>query len=439
MGNYKPTLKLAQKGHVKLVHDKIRRFACEHCDYKAAQKGTLKSHVKFIHSKIRDFACEQCDYKATAKGTLKRHVKTKHRVYTCEPCNYKTSHRKMWKSHVKVHHEKKRYFHCEHCDYVTANKKVLGNHVRVVHNKRFECIQCPFKTAFKSVLGQHVKGIHEGINEFQCEECNFKTSRKEYLQSHIKRHNFSEQQGTSMKIGKQCNQCNYKTAQNWRLARHIKSTHDKIRDHACEQCDYKSSRKDHLVKHIKVAHRNSQYKNNDVADHSNYKNTLNQHVKTAHEQMRDSPSPQCGHKAVRNCDIVKVTHDNLKKHRKGIHKMSHYYRTGFKFYLQSRNKWDQPEIDHLKWHLDDVKEFSCMECDYKAPTGCELQEHVEKDHEKCICGECDNDEPKAGIVQGDTEAADKKTQDLSCAICDYRTSKGGCLQIHMRSQHDKHV
>ena len=47
-------------------------FACDTCNYKAAQPGDLKQHQQNVHEGMK-YACDKCDYKATTHGSLKRH------------------------------------------------------------------------------------------------------------------------------------------------------------------------------------------------------------------------------------------------------------------------------------------------------------------------------------------------------------------------------
>ena len=40
--------------HVDSVHNKIKNFACELCDYRCAEKGSLKIHVQESALEFRD-------------------------------------------------------------------------------------------------------------------------------------------------------------------------------------------------------------------------------------------------------------------------------------------------------------------------------------------------------------------------------------------------
>jgi RNase P subunit RPR2 len=49
----------ALQKHVSSVHEKIRRFACEHCDHKASTPGNLQQHIDSFHLGIKH-ECDIC-------------------------------------------------------------------------------------------------------------------------------------------------------------------------------------------------------------------------------------------------------------------------------------------------------------------------------------------------------------------------------------------
>ncbi len=49
------------------------RVICEICNYTFSSKRALSIHTRVIHEGIRDFACNHCDYRAGQKINLDRH------------------------------------------------------------------------------------------------------------------------------------------------------------------------------------------------------------------------------------------------------------------------------------------------------------------------------------------------------------------------------
>ena len=121
----------------------LKRFSCEHCNYKATTNGNLDRHVKSIHDGVK-YSCEHCDYKASDKGNLKTHVQSIH-----DGVKYK----------------------CEHCGYKATTKCSLVQHVKSIHDGvKYNCEHCDYKATWKSALKKHVQSIHDGV-KFKCEHC----------------------------------------------------------------------------------------------------------------------------------------------------------------------------------------------------------------------------------------------------------------------------
>jgi KRAB domain-containing zinc finger protein len=60
------------------VHERIKPFKCNTCEYENAWKCYLKQHIKSVHERIKPFNCNICNYKAAEKSTLKRHIRSIH-------------------------------------------------------------------------------------------------------------------------------------------------------------------------------------------------------------------------------------------------------------------------------------------------------------------------------------------------------------------------
>ena len=59
------------------MHEKVRPFQCEFCDYKAAQKSSLRIHVEAMHKKSELFTC-QCGFSTPYPSNFSRHMSTVH-------------------------------------------------------------------------------------------------------------------------------------------------------------------------------------------------------------------------------------------------------------------------------------------------------------------------------------------------------------------------
>ena len=477
---YKPAQKVNLRRHVEAVHGKIKRFSCKYCRRKAfSRKEHLKQHVKVVHRGVKNFKCDKCDYKTGWKKELVNHVNGVHNnlYITCEYCEYKTSRKLVFQLHMKRYHaiseqnssegtkrkieeyrqlcEFNKDLNRDQSPFRTHKKSSRAKHANeAMHGKikRFKCNHCHYKTGYKSALKLHVKTVHKKVKPSKCNQPHYKTVYKPTLNLHVKTVN--------NKIGNfHCELCDYQTAQKRNLRRHVEAVHDKIKRFACKYCRIKVSRKEHLEKHVEVVHKGLKNFKCEKCDYKTaWKKELVNHVNGVHNNIYIA-CEHCDYKTSRkicfqlhmkrhhviteqnSSEGRKLKNDEcsqLSEFNKDFNSDQYPFRTHQKSYLEKH-----VEVKTLKGHVEYAKElgkqFPCVECDYKAPTRYYLKKHVENDHEKCICGQCDNEGPEAWIVQDDTKVPHKKTQDLKCDICDYTTSKKGCLQIHMRMHHDKHV
>ena len=63
---------------MKQVHDKIKDFKCDICDFTSSRNVALTRHTKNVHDKIKKYECKICDAKFSENSTLKKHIKSVH-------------------------------------------------------------------------------------------------------------------------------------------------------------------------------------------------------------------------------------------------------------------------------------------------------------------------------------------------------------------------
>ena len=75
------------KQHVRRVHENIRRFECEQCEYRAKEKVDLVDHMR-TYTGERSFACDICDMCLRQKQQLYKHRRTHtgEKPYVCQQC-----------------------------------------------------------------------------------------------------------------------------------------------------------------------------------------------------------------------------------------------------------------------------------------------------------------------------------------------------------------
>ena len=56
------------------VHEGVKKFKCNICEFSTAYKQQLQMHISSVHEGIKLFKCNLCDCETAEKGDLKRHV-----------------------------------------------------------------------------------------------------------------------------------------------------------------------------------------------------------------------------------------------------------------------------------------------------------------------------------------------------------------------------
>ena len=335
-------------------------------------------HIKAVHEKIKDYACDQCEYRIGSRSNLNAHVKAVHekvRTFSCGDCSFTTFKKSNLLTHIKGVHEKLKQFKCEECDYGSALKFNLETHIKSVHNKIYDiaCDECDFLTAHKRSLKLHVKVVHQGIRDFVCQGCNYRTG----IQSS--------------------------------LSAHIKSVHDKVKTFSCKKCDYKSAYSNDIKKHDKAIHNKvNSRKGRKVGkvkvklefepepsikleqDVEDVKNIKSEPVKAVEEKIFLS-CKKCEYKSAYSNDIKehdKVIHNkvNSRKGRK-LDKVKVKLEFGGRAEPNIENEQDVDDVKPIKDEpLKAVEEtiFSCLKCEYKSAYLNDIKKHDKAIHNKVM-------------------------------------------------------
>ena len=106
-----------------------------------------------------DVKCGLCNQQFSTMSHLNRHKIMVHenlRKYRCEFCDFKTNLKETLKEHVKIHDDM--WIVCDRCGFKTKRQRDLQKHACKI--KQFSCEQCGVKTASKAALRQHRKRKH---------------------------------------------------------------------------------------------------------------------------------------------------------------------------------------------------------------------------------------------------------------------------------------
>jgi KRAB domain-containing zinc finger protein len=272
---------------------------CIQCSYSTPNASVLATHIKGVHQKIKDFSCNICNYKCSYKGNLLQHMRSKHAsncvekkdsqsddaepkersidIITCFECGFSTSQYFSMTMHMQTVHPEK--------DII--NEKAgwtSGIPSTIFVMKKFECKLCVYSAQSASVLGTHVKAVHQKIKEFSCNLCIYRSAYKGHLLQHMMKHDAKceekqchqeqkERQTDKDKIigNFDCYFCDFKCSLEGDLVKHMKlmnhsgiqivsnsssSNHnaDSAEIISCLLCDFKSNRKSKMAMHVQSIH-----------------------------------------------------------------------------------------------------------------------------------------------------------------------------------------
>lgn len=157
-------------------------ICCEHCKFKTIKPEELDKHIKRKHKEtILPEPPQICPICGKAlKSNLERHIEAIHekmRNYHCDLCDYSGYHKDYIINHMKsVHLESE--LKCDSCDYVTNSTKLLKLHINNRHtdiseqaHKRTICVHCNRSFKSKAYMAEHVFRKHGGVREFTCDVC----------------------------------------------------------------------------------------------------------------------------------------------------------------------------------------------------------------------------------------------------------------------------
>ena len=190
--------------HKRLVHLKIKSFACQYpdCNYSAINKSKLDHH-QVMHSDDRPFVCKigKCGKTFKAELRLKTHQKFVHKVsaelFKCQwpGCEFETVWQKSLNVHMTTHTVFEKNIACDwpDCDQMFRTQNQMKRH-RFLHTaaQKYVCTHpgCPYSTCRAALLRSHMVR-HSDVRPFACDigDCTWKFKTMFMLKNHKKTHN----------------------------------------------------------------------------------------------------------------------------------------------------------------------------------------------------------------------------------------------------------
>lgn len=154
----------AKNEHFATVHMQVKRHRCPHCLESFRNYFQRNKHITNVHGlKIKEFKCNLCPKIFTLSGKLGHHIRTVHlkvKRHACDVCDWKFYSKSELKLHM-VRHGGERKYQCHVCKKAYARKYTLKEHIRIHENdRRFTCSLCGKSFVQNCSLKHHVKVHH---------------------------------------------------------------------------------------------------------------------------------------------------------------------------------------------------------------------------------------------------------------------------------------
>ena len=426
--DYKSYSKQSLTDHIKYKHDKIARttkvVTCQHCHKEVAN---LEWHVKKIHTLIRH-KCNKCEKEYIAKHHLDEHVKSVHeeKKIECpkENCNFKAGILSRLKVHMKkVHCENKPSYPCPNCDHKSTEKSGLEKHIQYVHLKapKASCDICG-AVVRGDHLERHKKSVHYNPEHgVSCHRCGKMLKDEAGLRGHLKRHDNNDK-GIDFK----CEMCNLPFKSIFTKRKHYERDHLKLKEnieYSCIKCDYKSGSSSGLRNHEKRVHLGLRYPCGICEYKAGAKGDLKIHIQYTHKKMK-LPCNLCDKEFSRPSGLL-------------LHKQKVHQGIDKSFKCNMCEKVLSAKFK-LQRHINSVHlkiKFKCELCDYR---GCKeaLVTHTKAQHgnERFKCDYCSHEAKyKNNLTKHIRES--HIGPDLKCERCAYTTKSKQQLKIHCKVKH----
>jgi KRAB domain-containing zinc finger protein len=272
--------KISMYRHVRRIHQKLRKFACDLCGKKFFKKHEVVDHISKCHNAEKDtkISCEICGRIFMSKKYLNRHIKTDHckesgGKLVCVDCGKEFKSKTMLNRHLKLHVKfdssgnpfetgrspeeevdpRKMLTPCPECGKVIT-KQSMFCHITLVHRKRTTgiCDYCGREFGRRNHLIRHINShIPKEFREklVKCEECGIDFYTKDHLKNHTRKYHSkkNENQTFECECGKVFKHISY-------LNTHKNCVHERKYERTCGVCGKILANRSDLSKHMRIFH-----------------------------------------------------------------------------------------------------------------------------------------------------------------------------------------
>ncbi|KAK3798841.1 hypothetical protein RRG08_007198 [Elysia crispata] len=377
--------------HMKL-HSGERPYICSVCGCSFPRSDYLKNHMRaaHLHSEQVSLSCTQCGETFPSLRLLEEHVDDVHngmRPFCCNLCNYSCLQLPDLKRHMKAKHLNKDpvLFECAICLAVFHKSVELKIHVTSIHQTSGKETKCNVDTlrgeGHVAIEQKNLEGKSDG-DSFECSggmvssrnsSCPYKCGHCGQLYQNVSNLNSHMAKKHSGDKRFRCGICQSSYLAAHELGRHMLA-HNGQRPFTCEQCGKAFPDWNQLRKHLVVHTDKKPYKCLQCGQAFKHRNTLR-----THERIHSGSKPfKC-----KMCDAAFAQRASLKYHE-GTH-------MGLKPYMCQICGNSYTRATTLNVHMNHhkgLRKLSCRLCEYMCDKPKLLHKHMAKVHPgECLDGQ----------------------------------------------------
>ena len=415
------------------VKDKVDEFSCGYCNKKFSEQTNLKYHLSTVH-----------------KSTNSKIFQNESGLYQCKICPSTSRFKPALVLHVRRVHEKRKYHKCDSCDKTFFSKVEVKQH-EIIHSedKQVECELCK-KLLHQHYIKQHVNAVHLRRKDHKCDMCDQAFSHSASLKRHkVALHNGVKLEEKKRRKPATCQCCNKTILGKYQLQKHIDTVHSNGKKFECEKCQKAFKQLPNLTRHINTFHFNIKNFHCPVCEAAfGCNSALKQHAKRCHGDITTKREFNCD-----RCSKNYLSQHDLNNHIANIHESK----------PEKCDICDKEfrSMRHLRIHKDQVHiekskvrdELVCKHCSKEYSSKFNLNDHIQRVHEKSKKHECENCYKRFFSKNGKTlhikrmhttgipkrkviKVGTAKQIEVKCEICCQAYSSVKSLNTHVENTHD---
>ncbi|EDW69644.2 zinc finger protein 714 [Drosophila virilis] len=267
-----------------LTHTKEKQFQCRQCDHSSHNKQALANHVKVVHMKIKNYACQYCGKTFGKSYACKVHerIHTGENCSQCKICGKVLLFERSLTKHLKLH--EKRELRAS----ATTVKPQVEDDVQSTQNPSQEL------TDMKPIAIEQTKPKNshrlERVDISELAGTSVNPISSVSVASWSPQVNFTKKEGQHI-----CPGCGRGFNHIGNMKLHYKIIHEKVKDFACRFCPKRFSKAQILRHHEWIHTGEKPYECKICGKHFRQEQVMKTHVRKVHEnpaKPRKEPKPQ---------------------------------------------------------------------------------------------------------------------------------------------------